>query len=133
MQEKKTETQIVRVGEKGQITLPSEVRRTMGVTKGDVLGLIKTEQGYLLTPIDLEAALAVQSLKKRGIDLGAMIEAGKRASAEEKAAAGERLLALAEQIWQRNQYVDPDQVVRDVTEVVEEVEQEMYAQEGKQL
>jgi hypothetical protein len=44
-------------------------------------------------------------------------------------AARERFWEIVEQIRARNAVTDPDEVYREVTEVVEEVRQEMYEEE----
>ncbi|MCX7048770.1 MAG: AbrB/MazE/SpoVT family DNA-binding domain-containing protein [Candidatus Sumerlaeota bacterium] len=45
--------EVSRVTEKGQITLPSSIRRQMGISKGDTMGFALTRQGILIKPIHL--------------------------------------------------------------------------------
>ena len=40
--------------------------------------------------------------------------------------------AIIDQIGERNKHLDPDEVLRHVTEVVEEVRQELYEREQRQ-
>lgn len=48
-----------------------------------------------------------------------------------KREARERAWAIIEQIGERNADKDPDEVLRDVTEVVEEVRRELYDEERR--
>lgn len=45
-----TTPKLVRIQEKGQITLPVEVRRSLNLKKGDLVAVIQTEEGVLITP-----------------------------------------------------------------------------------
>jgi len=38
------------VQEKGQVTIPAEIRRKLGVKKGDLVAFIETEGGVLISP-----------------------------------------------------------------------------------
>ena len=44
------ERKLVRVQEKGQVTLPAELRRKHGLKKGDLAAVEETEEGLLITP-----------------------------------------------------------------------------------
>src|SRR5690606_33576922 len=57
------ERKLIRVQEKGQITLPAEVRRKLGVKKGDFVSVVETAEGVLITP---QEVLAASSLARMG-------------------------------------------------------------------
>lgn len=75
------EGKLVRVQEKGQITLPAEVRRKLGVKKGDFVSVRETEEGILITPQEVLGAQTLarmgRILKANGIDLDELISAGR--------------------------------------------------------
>lgn len=81
MQQKRRKLKRTRVGEKGQITLPIEVRRKLGVKKGDTVDFTETDGGYLLTSktaIDLQALDEIGAiLREKGITLEEMSESGR--------------------------------------------------------
>ena len=69
------------VQEKGQVTIPAEIRRKLGVKKGDLVAFIETEYGVLISPREVVAIEALdrigQALKERGISLEEVIESGR--------------------------------------------------------
>lgn len=69
------------VQEKGQVTIPAEIRRKLGVKKGDLVAFIETERGILISPREVVAMEALdrigQVLKERGISLEEVIESGR--------------------------------------------------------
>lgn len=72
---------LVRVQEKGQVTIPASIRKRMGLKKGDLVAVEETPDGVLITP---RAVLAINALTKigdalkaQGITLEDMIESGK--------------------------------------------------------
>src|SRR5439155_20155165 len=44
---------LVRVQEKGQITLPAEARRRLGLNKGDLVAVEQTADGVLIKPLSV--------------------------------------------------------------------------------
>jgi antitoxin PrlF len=72
---------LVRVQEKGQVTLPVEARRKLGLKKGDLVVISETPDGLLLTPQDLIASKALdrigELLKEKGLTLEELIESGR--------------------------------------------------------
>ncbi len=66
---------------KGQVTIPAEIRRKLGLKKGDLVAFIETEQGVLITPQEVIAMNALdrigEVLRKRGISLEELIESGR--------------------------------------------------------
>jgi AbrB family looped-hinge helix DNA binding protein len=66
-----TKPKFVRVQEKGQVTLPAEVRRHLGVKKGDLVAVEETPEGVLITP---QAVFAVRELDKMLDEIGAALK-----------------------------------------------------------
>lgn len=69
------------VQKRGQITIPVEWRRKLGITEGGVVALTETEEGILLSP---RKALAMDALdrigevlKEQGVTLEELIESGR--------------------------------------------------------
>lgn len=77
------ERRLVRVQEKGQVTLPVEVRRKLGIKKGDLVAVIETADGVLITPQEVIAMKALdrigRALRERGLSLEELIESGREA------------------------------------------------------
>lgn len=75
------ERKLVRVQEKGQVTLPAEVRRKLGIKKGDLVAVIETAEGILITPQEVIAMKALdrigQALRERGLSLEELVESGR--------------------------------------------------------
>lgn len=72
---------LVRVQEKGQITLPADVRRRLHLKKGDLVAVEETDAGILITP---QEAIAVQALdrlgellRERGVTLDDLMTSGR--------------------------------------------------------
>ncbi len=69
------------VQEKGQVTIPVEIRRKLGLKKGDRVVFVETEQGVLITRQEVIALRALdrmgQALNERGISLDDLIESGR--------------------------------------------------------
>ena len=69
------------VQEKGQVTIPSEIRKKLGLKKGDVVAFVETEQGVLISPQEVIAMEALDKvgdiLKEKGITLEELIESGR--------------------------------------------------------
>ena len=72
---------LVRVQEKGQITLPADVRKRLGLKKGDLVAIIETPDGVLITPQEVVASRALadigEALREQGLSLEEMIERGR--------------------------------------------------------
>src|SRR5262245_54436485 len=71
---------LVRVQEKGQVTLPADVRRRLGLKKGDLVTVVETPEGVLITPQEIVATKALaeigEALKAQGLSLEDVIERG---------------------------------------------------------
>ncbi len=72
---------LVRVQEKGQVTLPAEVRKKLGLKKGDLVAVTETPDGVLITPQQVVAAKALDqigaALREKGLSLEDIIESGR--------------------------------------------------------
>ena len=70
-----------RVQDKGQVTIPVEIRKKLGLKKGDLVAFIETEQGILISPQEVIATEALdeigQILKSKGLTLDELIESGR--------------------------------------------------------
>lgn len=75
------ERKLVRIQEKGQVTLPAEFRRRLGLKKGDLVAVEETPDGVLITPQEVVALKALDeigaALKEQGLTLDDMIERGR--------------------------------------------------------
>ena len=69
------------VQEKGQVTIPAEIRQRWGLKKGDLVAFVETEQGVLISPQEVVAMSALdrigKALQERGISLDEMMETGR--------------------------------------------------------
>ena len=77
---------LVRVQEKGQVTLPIELRKQLGLKKGDLVAVEETEGGVLITPQAVLATRALdeigQALRERGVTFDELIESGREIRGE---------------------------------------------------
>lgn len=77
-----TQRDLVRVQEKGQVTLPASVRNRRGIKKGDVVAVIDTPDGILIVPQEVIAIQALDeigaALREQGLSLDDMIESGRQ-------------------------------------------------------
>lgn len=75
------ERKLVRIQEKGQVTLPADIRRRLGLKKGDLVAVEETPEGVLITPRGVAALKALDAigaaLKEQGLTLEDMIESGR--------------------------------------------------------
>lgn len=69
------------VQEKGQVTIPAEIRKKLGLKKGDVVAFVETEDGVLISPREVVALKALReigkSLEAKGITLDQLMEDGR--------------------------------------------------------
>jgi AbrB family looped-hinge helix DNA binding protein len=69
---------VVRVQEKGQVTIPSEIRRKLKLKKGDLVVFVETEAGVVIKPAEILVSDALdqigRALEAKGIDLDALLD-----------------------------------------------------------
>lgn len=74
------------VQKRGQVTIPIELRRKLGIEEGGVVAFIETEDGVLISPREVLAMGALdrigEALKKQGITLEELIESGREIRGE---------------------------------------------------
>ncbi len=72
--------QVVRVQEKGQVTIPLEIRRKFKLKKGDFVTFIETDKGVVIMPAEILVADTLdkigKALMEKGIDLDELIQSG---------------------------------------------------------
>jgi AbrB family looped-hinge helix DNA binding protein len=75
------ERKFVRIQEKGQVTLPADIRRRLGLKMGDLVAVEGTPEGVLIASQGVPALKALEeigkALKEQGLTLEAMIESGR--------------------------------------------------------
>ena len=63
----------VKIQEKGQITLPASIRKSLNLKKGDMVVFEKIQGGVLIKPVELVLTEALDAmgkeLKDKGVDL----------------------------------------------------------------
>jgi len=71
----------MRVQEKGQVTIPTKLRKKLNIKKGDTVMMIETKDGLLIKPAELILSEALdemgKALKADGITLEKWIERGR--------------------------------------------------------
>ena len=76
------ERKLVRIQEKGQVTLPADIRKRLGLKKGDLVAVDETPEGVLITPQGVLALKALddigKALEEQGLSLEDMIESGRQ-------------------------------------------------------
>jgi antitoxin PrlF len=75
------EVKLGRVQQRGQVTIPIELRRKLGIEEGGLVAFVETENGVLITPQEVLAMDALDRvgkvLRERGISLEELIESGR--------------------------------------------------------
>jgi len=71
---------------KGQVTIPTSIRKKLGLKKGDVVAFVETEDGVFISPREVVAMKALQKLgamlKEKGITLEELMESGREIRGE---------------------------------------------------
>lgn len=79
--ERPPQPKLVRIQEKGQVTLPADVRKRLGLKKGDLVAVVETPDGVLITPQEVVATKALDrigdALREQGVSLDELIESGR--------------------------------------------------------
>jgi antitoxin PrlF len=72
---------LVRIQEKGQVTIPTEIRKKLGLKRGDLVAVMETPDGVFITPQQVVATKALDSigdiLKEKGLSLAELIDQGR--------------------------------------------------------
>lgn len=72
---------LVRIQEKGQVTLPTALRKHLGIKKGDFVAVTETPDGILITPQEVLATRTLErlgeALREQGLTLEELIESGR--------------------------------------------------------
>ena len=75
------EVKLGRVQQRGQVTIPIELRRKLGIEEGGVVAFTETENGVLISPREVLAMDALdqigKALKDQDISLQELIESGR--------------------------------------------------------
>lgn len=74
-------TETVRVQAKGQVTIPTKIRKKLNLRKGDLVSFVETKDGVLIKPAELLLTEALdeigKALKEEDITLEEWIERGR--------------------------------------------------------
>ncbi len=57
-------TQVVRVQEKGQVTIPFEIRKKLNLKKGDLVSFVETRSGVMIVPAEVIVSQAFEQIEK---------------------------------------------------------------------
>ena len=80
------EVKLATVQKRGQVTIPIELRRKLGIEEGGVVAFTETENGVLISPREVLAMDALdqigKALKDQDISLEELIESGRRIRGE---------------------------------------------------
>lgn len=78
--------QVVRVQEKGQVTIPQEIRKKLDLKKGDMVIFVETDAGVVIKPAEIVVTEALdeigRALKEQGISLDDVMELGREIRGE---------------------------------------------------
>jgi AbrB family looped-hinge helix DNA binding protein len=73
---------LVRIQEKGQVTIPTEIRKKLGLKRGDLVAVMETPEGVFITPQQVLAKMALDRigdiLKDQGLSLAELIASGRQ-------------------------------------------------------
>jgi AbrB family looped-hinge helix DNA binding protein len=72
---------LVRMQEKGQVTISTEIRKKLGLKWGGLVAVVETPDGVFITPQQVLATKALDSigdiLKEKGVSLEELIASGR--------------------------------------------------------
>src|ERR687896_2666177 len=72
---------LVRMQEKGQVTIPTEIRKKLGLKRGDLVAVMETPDGVFITPQQVLATKAFDQigdiLKEKGLSVDELIAQGR--------------------------------------------------------
>jgi antitoxin PrlF len=73
---------LVRIQEKGQVTIPTEIRKKLGLKQGDLVAVMETPEGVFITPQQVLATKALDRigdiLKEQGLSLEELLVSGRQ-------------------------------------------------------
>jgi antitoxin PrlF len=73
---------LVRIQEKGQVTIPTEIRKKLGLKRGDLVAVMETPEGVFIAPQQVLATKAFDSigniLKEKGLSLEELVTSGRQ-------------------------------------------------------
>jgi antitoxin PrlF len=73
---------LVRIQEKGQVTIPTEIRKKLGLKRGDLVAVMETPEGVFITPQQVLATKAFDRigdlLKEQGLSLEELLVSGRQ-------------------------------------------------------
>jgi antitoxin PrlF len=73
---------LVRIQEKGQVTIPTEIRKKLGLKRGDLVAVVETPEGVFIMPQEVLATKALDRigdiLKEQGLSLEELIASGRQ-------------------------------------------------------
>jgi antitoxin PrlF len=76
----------VRMQEKGQVTIPTEIRKKLGLKRGDLVAVMETPDGVFITPQQVVATKALDRigdvLKEQGLSVDELIASGREIRGE---------------------------------------------------
>lgn len=68
--------------EKGQVTIPVDIRKKLGLKKGDLVGFVETDKGVVITPLETVTTDSLDQigkiLKEKGITSEELIDSGRK-------------------------------------------------------
>jgi AbrB family looped-hinge helix DNA binding protein len=74
-------TETVRVQAKGQVTIPTKIRKKLNLQQGDLVSFVETKDGVLIKPAEVLLTETLdeigKALKEEGITLEEWIERGR--------------------------------------------------------
>ena len=84
--EEMMQTLSVLVQEKGQVTIPLEIRKKLNLKKGDRVVFVETEKGVVIQPAEVVVSAALgeigKELKRKGVTLEQLLERGREIRGE---------------------------------------------------
>jgi AbrB family looped-hinge helix DNA binding protein len=94
--------QVSRLQERGQVTIPREIREKLGLAPGDMVAFVETEHGILVSPQEIVAMDALDQigalLREKNIALEELIESGREIRGE----LIEKEYGLSEEQWNQS-------------------------------
>jgi AbrB family looped-hinge helix DNA binding protein len=72
---------LVKMQQKGQVTIPTAIRKKLGLKRGDLVAVMETPEGVFITPQQVLTTKAFDSigniLKEQGLSLEELIASGR--------------------------------------------------------